>query len=498
MKIKFHKICLIFFTLISCSEENLSEPIINNGNIRLNLDLIREFNFQQDNSSSKSLQFEDSDFVHVYDSEITINFTSEPPGYSESLTFNPNNNTQRVTLPYGEYNWEISPENNPSPISNTLSVFGQSTSTIIINEPSVNLSLNVDTDYALVTVNDDYTSNVTLTHEDLNLSMNIKDGYNYGYVMSGTTSSSISVIDINSDSYTANLGLVESCKHYKYQLDYSDVGVNSLICICEPFEVEERYLIPDDSNVVTDHEGNSYEFVEICGKLWTTSYLKTTTYKNGNPINNPLYTSSLGERCITAGNCSCELSSPFTDIINNQIPTYVYPSSFGGHFQMINYKDDWGLQYNKWIISRQNDIIPDGWRIPTNDDFIELFDCLGATELRNTSTRKWNNLDQLRSNVVADRDNYNNIAGVCNSYYTGPVGWFEGSQGTNSSGMSLIPSGISNYNNFGSIINTQSAVLMSSDLKAFYFPGNNQYYDVDMNPLNDGNFVSVIMVKNIE
>ena len=254
---------LVLFCLFSCSRETTSEPMLNDGQITLSLELIREFSLQLDNSSSKSLLLEDSDFVHVYDSEITVNFTSVPPGYSESLTFNPNDNTQRVTLPYGEYNWEIPSEDNPSPISNTLSVSGQSTSVITINEPSVDLTLNVNTDYALVTVNDDYTSNVTLTHEDLSLSMNIKDGYNYGYVLSGTTSSSISVIDTNGDNYTGDLGLIQSCKHYKYQLDYSDVGVNSLICLCEPFEVIERFLIPSSvcgqwSKILSSEEIPSY------------------------------------------------------------------------------------------------------------------------------------------------------------------------------------------------------------------------------------------------
>ena len=245
-------IMLVSFCLFSCSKETTDEPMSNDGQITLSLDLIREFRLQLDNSSSRSLQLEDSDFVHVYDNEITVNFTSVPPGYSESLTFNPNDNTQRVTLPYGEYNWEIPSEDNPSPISNTLAVSGQSTSVIIINEPSVDLTLNVNTDYALVTVNDDYTSNVTLNHEDLSLSMNIKDGYNYAYVLSGTTSTTLELIDINGDSYSSDIGLVESCKHYKYQLDYSEVGVSSLVCVCEPFEVIERFIVPSQSNAFCD------------------------------------------------------------------------------------------------------------------------------------------------------------------------------------------------------------------------------------------------------
>ena len=249
MKILYAYTILLFSFLVSCSKTNESELLLNDGQITLSLDLIREFSLQLDNSSYKSFQLEDSDFVHVYGNEITVNFISVPPGYIESLTFNPNDNTQRITLPYGEYNWEIPSDDNPSPISNTLSVSGQSTSVILINEPTVDLTLNVNSDYALVTLNDDYTSNVTLTHEELSVSMNNKDGYNYGYVLSGTTSTTLDLIDINGDSYTVDIGLVESCKHYKYQLDYSNLGINSLICLCDPFEVIERFIVPSQSNV---------------------------------------------------------------------------------------------------------------------------------------------------------------------------------------------------------------------------------------------------------
>ena len=243
----------IFCFVVYCSKESNQNLIDDTTTLSLSLNLLKTFSLELDNSSNKSFINEDSDFQHVFVNEITINFSSVPPGYNQSLTFNPNSSdSQTISLPYGEYNWEIPNNSNPEEVSNFLPVYGQSTQTIVINEPSSGLTLNVNTDYALVTVNDDYTSNVTLTHEDLSISLNNKDGYNYGYVLSGTSSTTLNLIDTNGDNYSADLGLVVSCKHYKYQLDYSNVGVNSLICVCDPFEVIERYIIPSQSNVFCD------------------------------------------------------------------------------------------------------------------------------------------------------------------------------------------------------------------------------------------------------
>lgn len=235
--------------IFSCSKDIESDNLSNDGRLAISLNLLREFNFELDTSSNKTSVLEDSDFAHVFDEEITVTFTSVPPGYSQRLSFNPNDggSDQTVVLPYGEYNWEIPNESNPVALSNSLTVYGQSTQTITINDPTVNLSLDVNTDYALVTVNDDYTTTVTLTHDNLSISMNNKDGYYYGYVLSGTTSTTLEVVDTNGDNYISDLGLTESCKHYKYQLNYSTVGVNSLICLCDPFEVIERFLIPNNN-----------------------------------------------------------------------------------------------------------------------------------------------------------------------------------------------------------------------------------------------------------
>ena len=279
---------LITVLIFSCTKETVeSEQVVE---LNLFIELERSFELSLNNNSTKNLNLTDSDFEHVFDNEVTIVFNSQPPGYSQSLTFNPNESgNQTVVLPYGEYNWEISNQDNPVEVSNTLSVYGQSTDVVTINQPSINLNLNVDTDYALVTVNNDYTSNVTLTHENLSIHMNSKNGYNYGYVLNGTTSSTISLIDTNGDSYFEELGLVQSCKHYKYQLDYSVVGVNSLICICDPFEVIERFVSPSGLNNICDINDLPVSLQQGLLGMWTFcgNAQDVSSYSNDGTLNGP-------------------------------------------------------------------------------------------------------------------------------------------------------------------------------------------------------------------
>ena len=128
-----------------------------------------------------------------------------------------------------------------------------------------------------------------------------------------------------------------------------------------------------------------------------------------------------------------------------------------------------------------------------------MFECLGGEKLTNTSGDKWNNLDGLRSNEVVDWDEYENIEGQCNQYYTGNVGWKTGMQGTNSSGLNLIPSGYSYRSNIGisKLIGSHDAVLLTSDYKLIYFVGDNSYYDVEITGnISDLGFASIILVKS--
>ena len=361
---------IIISLLFGCKKDNnnsLDEQVMIDLNINLNLFL--DFSLELDNSSSNSSRSSfktDSDFVNVFDDELTIKFTSEPAGFQNSLTFNPSDSNASVRLPYGNYNWKIeSSIVSGTAISQKLPVYGQSSSTILINEPNVNLDLVVQTDYSLVTVNSEHVSSVILKHDDDSLNLESKDGFFYGYVFSGATSFTLEVTDKEGSKITTTLDSVESCKEYKYTLNYSNVNVSSLVCLCDPFEVIERFLVPSPTSV-SDHEGNLYGIVELCGKLWTTSNAKLTTYKNGDPIFDEVYQ-----------NIKCERPSKFecNDEYKNQ-----YIETFGRLYTRADVVDNRG-------------IAPDGWRVPTREDFQCLIDSFENPTLASIALKSSNLTD---------------------------------------------------------------------------------------------------------
>ena len=265
------KLIYLLFTTVfiltnnGCKKQDIFEEDNINLSIQLNLNI--DFSLELDQTTSKS-SFStlktDSEFNHVIDDELTITFTSDPEGYSNSLTFDPSDSQSTISLPYGNYNWEIeSSIVSGTAISQKLPVYGQSSSTVLINQTDVNLDLVVQTDYSLITVNTEHVSSVLLKHDDDSINLDSKDGFFYGYVYSGSTSFTLEVADKEGSTITTTLDSVESCKEYKYTLNYSDVNVNSLVCLCEPFEVIERFLIPSSvcgqwSKILSSEEIPSY------------------------------------------------------------------------------------------------------------------------------------------------------------------------------------------------------------------------------------------------
>lgn len=103
---------------------------------------------------------------------------------------------------------------------------------------------------------------------------------------------------------------------------------------------------------VEDIDGNVYETVIIGGQEWMAENLKTTTYNNGTPIVFP------------GGNEN--------DWSANTTGAYAWVNN------LESSKDVFGALYNHYAVTNAASVCPSGWRIPSNTDWTNLLDFLGA------------------------------------------------------------------------------------------------------------------------
>lgn len=155
-------------------------------------------------------------------------------------------------------------------------------------------------------------------------------------------------------------------KFYKkyFALAFSLFLISSLFISCKK---EKK---SDDSQTgitITDIDGNTYHTVKIGTQIWMVENLKTTRYRNGDPI--PHVEDSIAwHNMTTPAYCSYN---------NNAANTATY-----------------GYLYNWYTVNDSRNIAPEGWRVATYEDYITLRDFLGGTnksggKLKSTGTTHW-------------------------------------------------------------------------------------------------------------
>jgi uncharacterized protein (TIGR02145 family) len=120
---------------------------------------------------------------------------------------------------------------------------------------------------------------------------------------------------------------------------------------------------------VTDIDGNIYNTVTIGTQVWMSENLKTTKYRNGDPI--PNVTDSANWRSLTAG-AYCNYNN---DVKNGDV---------------------YGRLYNWYAVNDSRNIVPQGWHVATDAEWAILINYLGGErsasyKLRETGTVHWNN-----------------------------------------------------------------------------------------------------------
>ena len=93
-----------------------------------------------------------------------------------------------------------------------------------------------------------------------------------------------------------------------------------------------------------DIDGNHYLAIKLGNQVWMTGNLNVTHYKNGDPI--------------------LEVNEDTQYVLN------------WGAFRNVGV--GYGCLYNYWAIEDPRGMIPDGWHVPTHEEWLELVEYLGG------------------------------------------------------------------------------------------------------------------------
>lgn len=127
---------------------------------------------------------------------------------------------------------------------------------------------------------------------------------------------------------------------------------------------------------VTDVEGNVYHEISIGPQTWMVENLKTTKFRNGDPI--PNVTDNTAWENLTNG-AYCVYNNDAANITT------------------------FGMLYNWYAVNDSRKIAPDGWHIPTDAEWSALRSYLGGAtvaggKLKSTGTVNWDTPNTGASN----------------------------------------------------------------------------------------------------
>lgn len=162
-------------------------------------------------------------------------------------------------------------------------------------------------------------------------------------------------------------------------------------------------------STVTDVEGNVYNTVVIGGQIWMAENLKTTSYKDGTPID-------------------IEESGNWGTTENGAYCWYDNDSA--------QYAEIYGALYNGYAVVSEN-LCPTGWHVPTDDEWKTLEMFLGMSQAQADA-----------SEIVRGTNEGSKLAGDSNLWYGGAI---TDDSEFGSSGFLGLPGGVRySYNTFSS------------------------------------------------
>ena len=163
------------------------------------------------------------------------------------------------------------------------------------------------------------------------------------------------------------------------------------------------------TGTMTDIDGNIYQTIQIGNQTWMAENLKVTHYRNGD--------------AIPTGYSNSEWTNLSTGAYS------VYDNNESN-------ADTYGYLYNWYAVDDTRNIAPEGWHIPTDEEWMELEMVLGMSESEANSTG-WRGTDEGGKLKETGTSHWNspNTGATNESGFTALPGGYRGSNNGNSSTM---------------------------------------------------------------
>jgi uncharacterized protein (TIGR02145 family) len=131
-----------------------------------------------------------------------------------------------------------------------------------------------------------------------------------------------------------------------------------------------------NTGTVTDIDGHIYQTVQIGTQTWMAENLRTTKYRNGDPIPN-----------VTDGNQWSNLT----------------PGAWAHYNNGSQYENPYGKLYKWYAGADPRNVCPTGWHVPTDAEWKVLTDYLGGEsvaggKMKSTGTQYWQSPNQDATN----------------------------------------------------------------------------------------------------
>ncbi len=171
---------------------------------------------------------------------------------------------------------------------------------------------------------------------------------------------------------------------------------------------EDKSTTPNgnsDDEAFRDFDGNAYKTVQIGDQVWMAENLKVTHYRNGDKIKLSKLTYSFGHAAMLGG------------------------ALYGYYDDDPKNSDIYGLLYNWHVINDSRGLAPEGWHIPTDDEWkiMEMYLGMSQSEANGEEGRGTDEGGKLKT---------------IGNEYDGTGLWGHPNIGaTNSSGFSALPGG---------------------------------------------------------